>query len=86
MTKRMTVRLPEGVKPIKLVKKHFCYGHYFCAHCGKEITRLNMKNGWLSAVQHFLGETPSGAQLRYCWNRDKCKEIKRKKLGVDDFI
>lgn len=65
---------PVDVKAYRVIRKSKAYDHIFCAGCGREITRFNLKTGELIQRQHFLCETELGIQLRFCWRRDNCEQ------------
>lgn len=55
-------------------KKHKVYDHYFCAYCGKELTKLDYKTGYLKQQQHIIGYTAEGLQIRLCWQGNTCEK------------
>lgn len=66
--------LPPYVKSHRLARKGFSYDHHFCSYCGKELTKLNLKNGKLQQSQHFICETENGLKIRLCWRRAYCEK------------
>lgn len=73
------INLPEYISEYKIVKRGRCGDHRFCSYCGKEITKLNLKDGSLSYRQHFVCKTVDGFEVYLCWRRDNCENKRRKK-------
>lgn len=67
----------------KVVRKGKCYNHYFCALCGKELTKFNLKKGLMTQQRHFLITLKNGMQFRRCWNSTLCDKRRKAKRGVD---
>jgi predicted transcriptional regulator len=69
-------KFPVEVKTYRVIRKSVTFDHIFCAHCGRELTKFNFKNGQLTQRQHYQVITKEGLQLRYCLRRGWC-EVRR---------
>lgn len=67
----------------KVMRKGVCFKHHFCAICGKELTKLNLKKGFMTQERHFLITLANGIQFRRCWNSTLCEKRRKTKRGVD---
>lgn len=58
----------------KIVYRGIVYHHYLCNLCGKELSTLNLKRGFLLQKRHRIVTLSNGIQMRICYNGKKCKE------------
>lgn len=63
----------ERVIATQVMRKGVCYKHHFCGVCGKELTKINFKKGFLTQERHLLITLSSGLQFRRCWNSTACE-------------
>jgi hypothetical protein len=66
------------IKHRKVMRRGVCWNHHFCAYCGHELTKLNLKKGYMLQSQHFLVTLKSGIQVRKCWNDYFCGKRREK--------
>ena len=73
----MNVNNVKNFEKKYISRRGITWHHYFCYHCGKELTKLNLKTGYIMQQQHFLLTTKDGIQVRRCWHGLKCDKRRR---------
>ena len=69
----------ERVLSRVVMRKGICHKHHFCGICGKELTKINYKKGFLIQERHILITLASGLQFRRCWDSKACEKRRRLK-------
>lgn len=66
------------IKKRVIMRRGICWNHHFCAYCGKELTKLNLKKGYMLQTTHYLITLENGIQVRKCWNEKYCTRRREK--------